>query len=70
MTINNNHRVHYARYAVRSYLWSKGQAIEEDETAVIDLLADLRHYCGATGLCFSDLAQIAEGHYVAEYHEP
>lgn len=40
---------------------------EED---VIDLLADLRHYCDREGLCLGDLDRMAHQHYLAERFGP
>ena len=66
MSLCNTGRVDAARFALASLQWAKGEAIEEDETAVIDMLTDLRHYCDAAGLCFGDLDHLAYIHYAAE----
>jgi len=42
---------------------------EPGEPGVIDLLADLRHYCDAHKLDFANLDRIAYGHYTAEVGE-
>lgn len=38
----------------------------EGDAAVIDLLADLRHFCEARGMDFDDLNRIAGNHYTDE----
>lgn len=35
-------------------------------TLVVDLMSDLRHYCGANGIDFDDCVRISEGHHVEE----
>lgn len=62
----NTGRREAARFALRSHAWAKGDAIGEDEYSIIDLLADLRHFCEAEDLCFASLDRIAYAHYVAE----
>ena len=43
---------------------------ENDESsALIDLLTDLRHYCKANGIDFKKANQVAEGHFSAESFE-
>lgn len=63
---HNTGRCEAARFALRSHGRAKGDVAGEDEYAVIDLLADLRHYCDAENLCLGGLDRIAYAHYVAE----
>lgn len=39
---------------------------ENSETALTDLLADIRHFCDAKELAFSDVDRRAHEHYSAE----
>lgn len=39
---------------------------EDDDTAVLDLLADLRHYCDASNIDFTEQDNLARRHYVEE----
>jgi hypothetical protein len=39
---------------------------EEFRTALVDLLADIRHYCDSSRIAFHDLDQSAHRHYTAE----
>ena len=38
----------------------------DPESAVIDLLSDLRHYCEAVGLDFGYALRVSDGHWDAE----
>lgn len=60
-----------AQFALRSYLLPGGEglAAEDLDTGIIDLLADLRHFCDTRGLCFGDLDGMAYDHYLAERHD-
>ncbi|MFI4915127.1 MAG: hypothetical protein ACIAS6_01295 [Phycisphaerales bacterium JB060] len=59
-------RVDAASFALRQHQWAKGDLMVEDDVAVIDLLADLRHYCQAQRLDYEDLDGIANAHYLIE----
>lgn len=51
-----------AKAALRRYI-----GVHEDtETGVVDLLADLRHFCDSVGLDFDNCDRIAIGHYAEE----
>jgi hypothetical protein len=39
------------------------------DSAVVDVLADLRHYCDALGADFADLDRVAHDHYKAKLWE-
>ena len=41
----------------------------EPETAICDLLADLRHYCDANAMDFGEQDRLARMHYLAELME-
>lgn len=69
MSAGNAGRLEAARFALRSHQWAKGDAFDEDPTAIIDLLTDMRHYCEAHDLCFDDADRIAASHYSAECQE-
>lgn len=43
-----------------------GATREGQETALTDLLADVRHFCDTTGLNFSHVDRRAHEHYTAE----
>ncbi len=66
MSSSNSGRCEAARFAMTSYHWSKGETMEESATSIIDLLADLRHFCDAENLDFADLDRVAGTHYHAE----
>lgn len=66
MTARNSGRCEAARFALASHSWSKGETMEESATSIIDLLADLRHFCDAEILDFADLDRVAGTHYHAE----
>ena len=42
---------------------------EDDETALVDLLTDMRHWCDAHGEGFAALDRRAHAHYTAEVVE-
>ena len=59
-------RLQAARFALASHRWARGEAPDEDETDVIDLLTDLMHYCDECGLDCKDLWGIALAHFLVE----
>ncbi len=42
---------------------------EGNETALTDLLSDIRHFCDAKNLCLGDIDRTAHGHYLAELEQ-
>ena len=65
--MSNAQRIQTARYALSSSLWARGEAPRPiDEGIVIDLLADLRHFCDRTGIDYSQCQRRAEGHFELE----
>lgn len=61
MTTPNRRRVNKARQALNLY-----DLKTEQKCALIDLLADLRHYCDTRKWDFGDLDRTAYDHYCAE----
>lgn len=59
----NNERAARAAEKVKGYAGEKADDVEAD---VVDLLADLRHYCDAVGLDFGRLNRTARHHHEAE----
>lgn len=39
---------------------------DDDEGSIIDLLADIKHFCQGRNLCFASLLSVAEMHYEIE----
>lgn len=62
---DNTLRAKFAGLAVRTYAERTGVVNEEPETAIGDLLNDLRHLCDALGLDYEHLAA-RDIHYAAE----
>ena len=58
-------RVATARSALSAAMWARGDNPASDE-AVIDLLADLRHFCAARHIDFAKCNATAESHFTAE----
>jgi len=52
-------RIEAARAALARAAWTRRQTPAYGEDAIIDLLADIRHWCTATGLDFSRCDHIA-----------
>ena len=65
-TLPNQHRISTARFALDSASWARGDNPAICDEAVIDLLADLRHFCIARHIDFNDCNRIAESHFEAE----
>jgi hypothetical protein len=56
-------RVRSAQRALRTMEADSGS---DPKTRIIDLLADLMHYCHAKGLCWETCLRCAENHYESE----
>lgn len=52
-------RIEAARAALARAAWARGHAPAYGEDAIIDLLADIRHWCCAAGLDFARCDHIA-----------
>lgn len=59
-----NRRARRAQDALNGGNYHEGST--DDPTAVVDLLADLRHFCDARGLDFAELDMSAYSHYIKE----
>lgn len=59
-------RLEAARFALASHRRARGEAPDEAETDVIDLLTDLMQRCDELGLDHEDLWGIAIGHFLVE----
>lgn len=65
VTAENSRRAERISQAIRSY-----SEEDDDETNLIDLLADARHWCDQNGLSFAELDRLAYIHYLAETTKP
>lgn len=59
-------RIEAARAALARAAWTRGQAPYYGDEAVIDLLADLKHFCVAANIEFATCDRLAEIHFDAE----
>jgi hypothetical protein len=55
----NRIHIETARFALASAAWARGETPAYGEDAVSDLLADIRHFCTATGLDFARCSRVA-----------
>lgn len=55
-----------ARAALARAAWTRGQAPAYGEDAIIDLLADIRHWCATSGLDFAHCDHLAWAFYQDE----
>jgi hypothetical protein len=62
----NAQRIGTARSALSAAMWARGDDFPLTDEAVINLLADLRHFCIARHINFSACNGIAEGRFNAE----
>ena len=62
----NAQRIGTARSALRAAIWAQGNDFPLTDEAVINLLADLRHFCIARHINFTACNGIAEGRFRAE----
>jgi hypothetical protein len=60
------HRIATARFALSSASQARGDKPAICDEAVVDLLADLRHFCAARRIDFDECNRIAETHFNAE----
>lgn len=59
----NDARTSWAQAALRSFQQETGS---EDDTALVDLLCDLMHWCDRNAVDFEQCLQLARLHYEAE----
>ncbi|WP_082549595.1 hypothetical protein [Mesorhizobium sp. Root552] len=52
-----------ARAALARAAWARGEKPAYDEEAIIDLLADMRHWCRNAGVDYDRCDQCAASHY-------
>ncbi len=62
----NARRVATARSALCAAMWSRRDNPAFCDEAVIDLLADLRHFCFARQIDFAECNAAAQAHFEAE----
>lgn len=62
----NAQRIGTARSALSAAMWARGDDFPLTDEAVINLLADLRHFCIARHINYSACNGIAEGRFNAE----
>ena len=62
----NAQRIGTARSALSAAMWARGEDFPVSDEAVINLLADLRHFCIARHINFAGCNAIAEGRFKAE----
>jgi hypothetical protein len=62
----NAQRITTARLALNAAMSARGDNPAIADEAVVDLLADLRHFCIARRIDFADCDQIAATHFAIE----
>jgi hypothetical protein len=62
----NARRISTARSALSAAMWARGDNPAICDEAIIDLLADLRHFCAARRIDFTACNLIAETHFETE----
>lgn len=62
----NAERITTARVALRSAAWTRGYDYAVCDEAVVDLLADLRHFCVARRIDFAACDALARDHFEDE----
>ena len=65
-TLPNARRVATARAALSAAVAARADVPAVCDEAVIDLLADLRHFCAARRIDFAECDRIAGAHYATE----
>ena len=65
----NAQRIGTARSALSAAMWARGDDFPLTDEAVINLLADLRHFCIARHINFTACNGIAEGRFNSEISE-
>lgn len=61
--MNNAIRIETARAALARAAWVRGDAPCYGDEALIDLLADLRHFCAASGIDFDACDRLGAMHF-------
>jgi hypothetical protein len=65
-SLPNAQRIATARSALSAAMWARGDNPAIPDEAVVDLLADLRHFCAARRIDFAACNAAAEAHFEAE----
>jgi len=65
-SLPNARRVATARAALSAAVAARADVPAVCDEAVIDLLADLRHFCAARRIDYAECDRIASGHYATE----
>jgi hypothetical protein len=65
-SLPNAQRIATARSALSAAMWARGDNPAIPDEAVIDLLADLRHFCAARRIDFAACNAAAETHFETE----
>jgi len=65
-SLPNPQRIATARSALSAAMWARGDNPAIADEAVIDLLADLRHFCAARRIDFAACNEAAETHFANE----
>jgi hypothetical protein len=64
--MNNTQRIEAARAALARAAWVRGDVPCYGDEALIDLLADLRHFCTVTSIDFDACDRLAAMHFAEE----
>jgi len=64
--MNNADRIESARAALARAAWVRGEVPCYGDEALIDLLADLRHFCTVTRIDFDACDRLAAMHFADE----
>lgn len=67
--MTNAQRIATARFAIASTCFARAEPPECGEDAITDLLADLLHYCAASGIDFERCERVAAMHFEDESAE-
>jgi hypothetical protein len=65
-SLPNAQRIATARSALNAAMWRRGDNPAIADKAVVDLLADLRHFCAARHIDFAACNRIAQAHFETE----
>jgi hypothetical protein len=65
-SLPNAQRIATARSALSAAMWARGDNPAIPDEAVVDLLADLRHFCAARHIDFAACNAAAEAHFETE----
>jgi hypothetical protein len=69
MNTKNADRAEFANWALESYREVTNSTAEDMESAISDLLCDIRHLADSEDLCFEGMLSSSYTHYEAEIDE-